>query len=110
MGLVPFAGIAFLWFMGVGRDHPGEKEDRFIATVFMGSGLLSVAMLFVGAAVAGAIAASFASGAGRSVSADTLGLQRSITHQLLNIFALRMAAVFVVSTTTIAFRTGMLPK
>ena len=110
MGLIPFAGIAFLWFMGVVRDHIGEKEDRFIATVFMGSGLLFVAMLFVGAAVAGAIAASFAGGTGSLVPADTLNLQRRITHLLLNVFALRMAAVFVISTTTIAFRTGILPK
>lgn len=110
MGLVPFAGIAFLWFMGVVRDHIGEKEDRFIATVFMGSGLLFVAMLFVGAAVAGALAASFTRGPGNFLQEDALNLQRSITHQLLNVFALRMAAVFVISTTTIAFRTGILPK
>ena len=110
MGLVPFAGIAFLWFMGVVRDRIGEKEDRFIATVFMGSGLLFVAMLFAGAAVAGAIAGSFAAGPGSLVQTAALDLQRRITHQLLNVFALRMAAVFVISTTTIAFRTGILPK
>ena len=40
LDLVPFAGIAFLWFMGVLRDRPGELEDRFFATVFLGSGLL----------------------------------------------------------------------
>jgi hypothetical protein len=34
LGLVPFAGIAFLWFTGVIRDHIGEREDRFFATVF----------------------------------------------------------------------------
>jgi hypothetical protein len=38
--LVPFAGIAFLWFIGVLRDRLGELEDRFFATVFFGSGLL----------------------------------------------------------------------
>jgi hypothetical protein len=39
--LVPFAGIAFLWFIGVLRDRLGELEDRFFATVFLGSGLCS---------------------------------------------------------------------
>src|SRR5262249_1045672 len=29
MGLVPFAGIALLWFIGVLRDRLGEREDRF---------------------------------------------------------------------------------
>ena len=53
--LVPFAGIAFLWFIGVLRDRLGEREDSFFATVFLGSGLLFVAMLFASAAVVGGI-------------------------------------------------------
>ena len=52
---MPFAGIAFLWFIGVLRDRLGELEDRFFATVFFGSGLLFLAMLFASAAVAGGI-------------------------------------------------------
>ena len=56
LALVPFAGIAFLWFIGVVRDRVGEAEDRFFATVFLGSGLLFVAMLFASAAVAAAVA------------------------------------------------------
>ena len=31
LNLVPFAGIAFLWFMGVLRDRLGELEDRVLA-------------------------------------------------------------------------------
>ena len=38
LNLVPFAGIAFLWFIGVIRDKVGDREDRFFATVFLGSG------------------------------------------------------------------------
>ena len=52
--LLPFAGIAFLWFIGVARDRIGEHEDRFFATVFLGSGLLFIAMLFASAASASA--------------------------------------------------------
>src|SRR6185437_10759148 len=37
MNLVPFAGVAFLWFVGVLRDRLGAREDRFFATVFLGS-------------------------------------------------------------------------
>ena len=47
--LVPFAGIAFLWFIGVVREQLGEVEDRLFSTVFLGSGLLFLAMLFIGA-------------------------------------------------------------
>ena len=52
MYLAPFAGIMFLWFVAVVRDQIGEREDRFFATVFFGSGLLFVALLFAAAAVA----------------------------------------------------------
>ena len=38
LNLLPFAAIAFLWFIGVLRDRLGRKEDRFFATVFLGSG------------------------------------------------------------------------
>ena len=34
LSLIPFAGIAFFWFTGVIRDHIGDREDRFFATVF----------------------------------------------------------------------------
>ena len=53
LNLLPFAAIAFLWFIGVVRDRIGEGEDRLFATVFLGSGLLFIAMLFAGGAVAG---------------------------------------------------------
>src|SRR6266704_345493 len=58
--LVPFAGIAFLWFMGVVRDRLGTLEDQFFSTVFFGSGLLFLAMIFASAAVAGGSLASYA--------------------------------------------------
>jgi hypothetical protein len=55
LNLVPFVGFAFLWFIGVLRDRLGEFEDRFFSTVFLGSGLLFLAMLFASAALAGGI-------------------------------------------------------
>jgi hypothetical protein len=59
MNLVPFAGIAFLWFVGALRDRLGTREDQFFATVFLGSGFLLLAMLFSAAAVVGAIVMAF---------------------------------------------------
>ena len=35
LNLVPFAGVAFFWFLGVLRDRLGQKEDQFFATVFL---------------------------------------------------------------------------
>ncbi len=47
IALVPFAGIAFLWFTGVIRDLLGYREDQFFATVFPGSGIIFVALVFL---------------------------------------------------------------
>ena len=57
--LLPFAGIAFFWFTGVIRDHIGDLEDRFFATVFLGSGIAFVVLLFVWASTTGAVFGSF---------------------------------------------------
>jgi len=62
LDLMPFAGIAFLWFIGVVRDRIGLLEDRFFATVFLGSGLLYIAMIFASAALAGGLIRVLSSG------------------------------------------------
>ncbi len=107
LNLVPFAGIAFLWFIGVVRDRVGEREDRFFASVFLGSGLLFVAMLFVAAAVSGGVIAAAAAGLHDT---STLALARNITTSLLNVYAMRMAAVFTLTTVTIARRTQIVSR
>jgi len=110
LNLVPFAGIAFLWFIGVVRDRIGRSEDRFFATVYLGSGLLFVAMLFAAAAVAGGMLTDPALEAGQTPSAEIWGLERRITFALLNLYAIRMGAVFILSTATIALRTRIIPR
>ena len=107
LNLIPFAGIAFLWFIGVVRDRVGEREDRFFASVFLGSGLLFVAMLFVAAAVSGGLIAGASAGL---PDTGTLALARNITTSLLNVYAMRMAAVFTLTTVTIARRTQIVSR
>jgi len=109
LNLVPFAGIAFLWFIGVIRDRIGTHEDRFFATVFLGSGLLFVGMLFVAAAVAGGLIAASSRPVGPP-GTDTLTLGRNVTSLLLNVYAMRMAAVFTLTTVTIARRTQIVSR
>jgi len=104
--LVPFAGIAFLWFIGVVRDRIGQREDRFFATVFLGSGLLFVGMLFVGTALAAGLLAGTA---GRTGAPDEVWGPRVVVI-VVNTYAMRMAAVFTISTATIGLRTGFMPR
>jgi hypothetical protein len=107
LNLIPFSGIAFLWFIGVLRDRIGEREDRLFATVFLGSGLLFVGMLFVAAAVAGATVAAPSSA---RPGADLLTFSRNLTGSLLNVYTMRMAAVFTLTTVNIARRTAIISR
>jgi hypothetical protein len=109
LGLVPFAGIAFLWFVGVVRDRVGDAEDRFFATVFLGSGLLFVGMLFTAAAVAAALVTSAGQDGDGLISSGAWAVGRRTSHELLN-YAMRMAAVFTLATTTILLRTRLAPR
>lgn len=110
LNLVPFAGIAFLWFIGVLRDRLGEREDRFFATVFFGSGLLFLAMLFVAAAMIGAIIIVFLAHPERLLGTASFTLARAIAYEIMNIYAIRMAAVFMIATSTLALRTGIIAR
>ncbi|SDC99298.1 hypothetical protein [Rhodococcus tukisamuensis] len=106
--LAPFAGIAFLWFIGVVRDRLGDLEDRFFATVFLGSGLLFLAMAFVSTAVAGGILAMSRHAGGSE--AEIVYFGREVMLQVSNVYAVRMAGVFMISLGTIWLRTGLMPR
>jgi hypothetical protein len=97
MGLIPYAGIAFLWFIGVIRSRLSDLEDRFFATAFLGSGLLFVAMLFTAGALTGAFLDVY-DGAEPVTSGDAR-LSAAIVTALLSTFGIRMAAVFTVVVT-----------
>ena len=89
--LVPFAGLAFLWLIGVLRNRMGASEDQFFGTVFLGSGLLFVASLFAATAVAGAVLGSSHARPGQQVSGDVYYFAQQVGHSFLNIFAVRFA-------------------
>jgi hypothetical protein len=107
--LMPFAGIMFLWFIGVVRDNLGTLEDRFFATVFLGSGLLFLGMVFVSTAVGAGLIASkqFIADAGTRTEVAAFG--QALLVSLTNTYALRMAAVFMISLGTIWLRTRLMP-
>lgn len=108
--VTPFAGIAFLWFVAAIRSHLGAREDRFFATVLLGSGLLFVAMLFAASASASALVAGVKFLDQPPPSADNVVLARSLGFAFLFIFGVRAAAVFMLVVSTIGLRTGLLPR
>lgn len=105
--LVPFAGIAFLWFVAVVRSRLAQIEDRFFETAFLGSGLLFVAILFSAAAVLSSVLAQSDAGILQPGTAAQAWL---LAETLLGQFGSRMAAVFALTATTAGLRAGNLPR
>ncbi len=110
LNLVPYAGIAFLWFIGVIRDRLGDLEDRFFATVFLGSGLMFLALTFVGAALAGGLLSSYATASTALVESGVFTFGRAVMYHVINVYAVRMAGVFMISLGTIWLRTGLMHR
>ena len=108
VNLIPFAGIAFLWFLAVIRTSFGAAEDKLFATVFLGSGLLFVAMLFTTAAVVGSLLELTADQ--DPIDAGSQAVLGALAAQLLGAFEARMAAVFTLAVTSLGVRTGMIPR
>jgi hypothetical protein len=109
LNLVPFAGIAFLWFIGVIRDRVGAAEDRLFATVFLGSGLIFVAMLFAAVAVAAGLIDQAGSDPAALLRSGTWGTERHIVGELMGL-SMRMAGVFTIATSTILLRTRTMAR
>ena len=108
--LVPFAGIAFVWFLAALRRRIGRLEDQFFATVFLASGLLFVAMLFATGAVG-------QRGSGRRAARERIPSNQAVfefgrvlAETLFYVFAVKMAAAFMLVSSTIGRRTGFLPR
>jgi hypothetical protein len=112
LNLVPVCGIAFLWFIGVVRDYLGENEDKFFATVFLGSGLSFLAMLFVYAGLTGSIMLFYLSQSqSNPQSASVLyGFGFNASREIMNTYAIKMAGVFMISTSTLFIRTHTIPR
>jgi hypothetical protein len=110
LDLLPFAGIAFLWFIGVLRDRMGDLEDRFFATVFLGSGILFLSMILTSSAIAGGIMMSYGVMTGKLFESGIYTFGRTIAYVIVNVCAMKMAGVFMMTTCTLAIRIRIFPR
>jgi len=110
LGLIPFAGLFFLWFIAVARERLGRFEDQFFATVFLGSGLLFVGMLFVASAVAGGLIVAAERNADTILSSGAWEFGRETTYELMVVYAMRMAAIWTLAISTILLRARLAPR
>ena len=108
--IMPFAGIAFLWFIGVVRDGFGRLEDKFFSTVFIGAGLTFLAMMFVATGVGAGLEASNRIAGDASAHTVVATFGQMVVLAIAKTYALRMAAVFMISLATIWLKTGLMPR
>ena len=110
LSLLPFAGIAYLWFMGVVRDRMGHLEDQFFSTLFFGSGLLYLAMTFTAVSIAGGMLTVYAFDPDLLLDSGLYLFSRAIIYKFNNVYAIRMAGMHMFVLGTIWVRTQVMPR
>ncbi len=106
------AGIIFAVLFTVSTTllRQSMGDVAFFSTVFIGSGLLFLAMIFAAAATAGAIVAAAANDPVGFASSTTYDYARQTVTQILAVYALRMAAIFQLSQASLWLRTRVMPR
>jgi hypothetical protein len=110
ISLLPFAGIAFLWFMAVVRDRLGHLEDQFFSTLFFGSGVLYLAMIFTASGLFGGLIHIGTQHPELLIDTGLYAAARAMIYQIIHEYAIRMAGMFMIVLGTIWFRTVIMPR
>ncbi|MGW4242100.1 hypothetical protein [Nocardia sp. NPDC004722] len=103
------ASIALLWFIGTIRRRIGQQEDQLFATVFLGSGLIFIAVLLTALAVF-AVPATLAQQVDAETAARAYPLCYGLGMNLMTIVAPRVSAVFMLSLSNLGRMTGAFPR
>jgi hypothetical protein len=112
MYIMPFAGIAFLWFIVALRQWiklGSRRMNELFSNVQLVSGVVFIA-LFLAAAAAESTTAAAVEFQSAPVDPASARLMPTFGRTMLLVLAMRMAAIFVFSTTTIARSSGVLPR
>jgi len=110
--LMPFAGIAFLWFavalrMWVARSN--IREDTLLSNVQLVSAIVFIGLFLAGAASSTVLGLKVEL-TGAPLEPDAAGEFPLFGTALLLVFAMRMAAMFVFTTSGIARNHELFPR
>ena len=78
--------------------------------MFLGSGLLFLAMMFISSAVTGGLMMAYGATPGKLMDSGVYSFARTVTYEIVNVYAIKMAAVFMISTCTLAIRIEIFPR
>ncbi|QTV80817.1 hypothetical protein [Microbacterium sp. NIBRBAC000506063] len=101
--------VSFLWFIAVIRRRLAEREDKFYATVFLGSGIVFAILATTAAVCAAAPTLVVRFGGEESLDGSAVALAHGLWFGLWGIAASRFAGVFMMVTSTLGLRFGALP-
>lgn len=107
LSLASISAVAFLWFVAVVRRRIGDREDRFFATVFLGSALVHVSLWLIVMSILAAPA--MINTDDTPLGWDVFRLAEGTAIGILLVAAPRIQAVFVASTSTMFLRTRVVP-
>ncbi len=110
--LLPFAGIAFLWFAVALRmwlSRSLGSEDALLSNVQLVSAIVFITLFLAGAAASTVLAVSVEF-ADYPVDPGAARQFPQFGSALVLVFGMRMAAMFVFTTSSIARRHGLLPR
>ena len=92
------------------RDRLGELEDRFFSSVLFGGRLLFLAMTLFARALTGGLLTTYDALPAETVESGIYTFDRSVVYRPTNVFAIRMAGVFMISAGTIWLRSRAMPR
>ncbi len=110
--LLPFAGMAFLWFIVALRMWAAasvRRQSVLQSNLQLVSGVIFVALFFGGAAATAVLAITVQFTDAR-IDPVTARLFPIFGHTIILFFAMRMAAMFVFTTSAIGRTAGILPR
>jgi hypothetical protein len=108
--LVPLAGLAFLWFMFTLREALGRREDDSIVSgLQLATGVAFLCLLFAGAAALASAAFLQHRTGVFPLHMEAIRAHTSLGYTLVFLYGVRMAGAFMIATTTLATRRGLMP-
>jgi hypothetical protein len=108
----PFAGMAFIWFLVSLRmwvDRSAQRVNALLANIQLVAGIVYVTLLFAGLAASSVVAANVEF-ADADINPTAARQFPQYGDTLLFVFAFRMAAMFVFTTSAIGRVSGILPR
>ena len=110
--VMPFAGLAFIWFVVLLRMWIRADADRrniLQSNIQLVSGILYIAIFFVSAAAMSVFAAT-AEFTDTTVDPELARQFPNFAYTLLLVFGMRMAAMFVFTSTLLGHKGGLMPR